>query len=145
MNSVIMKLVFFSILINFAVSIMITAVPAFDGLDTKLGMDADETASQTYSDTEILDEFGNPINANPTGEDSAQVNSNTLMDRTILGGINNIKNVIDKYMFGFVNLLNHMFSPHVPQMVFGLFKIIIGMLYSITIFELISGRRILGD
>lgn len=145
MNNLIMKLVFFSILINFSVGIMISAVPAFEGMDSRLGLDEDEVVNQSYGDSEILDQFGNPIESNPTGEDMSTINSDTLMDRTVLGGITNVIGVIDKYMFGFVIILKNMFGASVPDLVFKLIKIVLGMLYSITIFELISGRRILGD
>jgi|SRR6056297_330275 len=145
MNNLILKLVFFSILINFSIAIMISVIPGFEGLDSRLGLEQESISNQTYGNSEILDEFGNPINANPTGEDLTNVNSDTLMDRTILGGITNIIKVIDKYMFGFIILLQNLFSTFIPTIVFSFLKILIGMLYSITIFELVSGRRILGD
>ncbi|MFW6377301.1 MAG: hypothetical protein ACOCZ5_01520 [bacterium] len=145
MNNLVMKMVFFSIMLNFAVGIMITAVPAFEGMDTRLGLNEEDINNQTYGTSEILDQFGNPINANPTGEDMSTLSSDTLMDRTILGGVTNIIEVIEAYMFGFVIILQNLFGAWVPALVFNLLKIILGMLYSITIFELISGRRLLGD
>jgi len=145
MRNLILSLIFFSIMINLSTGIMMTAVPAFEGMDSRFGLGGDNVTEVNYVNNSYLDAFGNTINSNPTGEDTSNVNSNTLMDRTILGGILNIIGVLDKYLFGFVNILNAIFGSWVNEIVFSAIKYILGILYAITIFEMVSGRNILGD
>jgi len=145
MRNLVLSLIFFSIMINLATGIMMTAIPAFDGMDVKIGLGDENVTEINYVDNSYLDAFGNEINSNPTGEDMTNVNSDTLMDRTVLGGIMNIINVLDKYLFGFVNVLAKIFGAWIPELVFNGLKFILGLLYSITIFEMVSGRKILGE
>src|SRR6056297_2140083 len=145
MRNLVLGIIFFSIMINLATGIMMTAIPGFEGMDARIGLGDDNVTTIDYVNNSYMDAFSNPINSNPTGEDAANVNSDTLMDRTVLGGILNIKAVFDKFIFGFVNVLKSIFGAWVPELVFNGMKMILGLLYFIIIFELISGRKILGD
>jgi hypothetical protein len=145
MRGLILTLVFFSIILNLSVAIMIDAVPAFNGMDTRLGMNNDATYNISYSENEVLDTFGNPVNGYPTAEDSTNINSDTLMDRVSLGMLSNLSNLLNKYMFGFVNILQALFGGTVPLFVFISLKYIIGIVYSLFLIELFTGKNILGD
>jgi len=145
MRNIVIGLVFFSLLLNLSVGIMMTAVPAFEGMDNRLGLGDNDKLNQSYSDNEVLDEFGNPVNGYPTAEDSTNINSDTLMDRVGLGALSNLGNVLNKYMFGFVEVLHAIFGSYVPALIFTGMKYVIGIMYAILMIELFTGKRILGD
>jgi len=134
-----MNIVMISIFLNLAVGIMITKLPAFSGMDDKIGV-GDGTPDVNI-DNEVQDTFGESINADPNMEDPNTVNSNTIIDKATLGGLEQIKNFINKFMFGFVQILQTIFSS-VPKIVFSAMRTIISILYAFAIFELISGRRL---
>ena len=145
MRNLVMNLVMFSILINLAVGIMIAAIPAFDGMDARLGLDNDNLQNESYMQSEVYDQFNNVVDANPTGQDIDSLSADTLVDRTALGMLTNIWDTINRYMFGFIDVLHAIFGSWVPVIFFSGIKGILGILYGIAMYEIISGRQILGD
>lgn len=145
MRHLIMSLVLFSIVLNFAVAIMIDTVPAFEGMDAEMGLTAKDYTNTSYSDNEVLDQFEEPVNGYPTAEDSTNLNSDTLMDRIGLGALSSLGTLINKYMFGFVEVLKALFGAYISPIVFNGIKFIIGILYALTLIELFTGKNILGE
>jgi hypothetical protein len=145
MRNLVMNLVMFSILINLAVGIMIAAIPAFDGMDARVGLDNDNLQNASYMQTNVYDQFNNVVDANPTGQDLNSLSANTLVDRTALGMLTNLWETINKFMFGFIDVLYSIFGGFVPEIIFSGIKGILGILYGIAMYEIISGRQILGD
>jgi len=140
MKGLIFTIALFSILINFSVAIMIDLVPAFNGMDVKIGL---ENSAGYIDDNTISDEFGNPVQAYQTAEDSSTANRNTLLDRVGLGLISNLLNFLNKYLFGFIEILRAIFGTHVSPIVFSMFKSIIILLYAIAAIELFTGKRMI--
>lgn len=140
MKKLITSIVMFSLILNFAVAIMIDTVPAFVGMDKKLGLSEDDTFE--YVDNDILDEFGNPVNGYPAMQDSTNVDTNTLMDRIGLGSMTNLLNFFNKYMFGFVEVLRAVFGNYVSGYVFGVLKTLISLAYAFAAIELFTGKRL---
>lgn len=141
MKHILFSIVFFSIFVNLAVGIMMSAIPAFADMDSKLGLDGDDVS--TKIDNEVEDSFGDPINVEPSMEDPQDVNTNTLLDKSVIGGIGQIKNFLNKYMFGFVTLLQSLFTNTVAtNTMFAAIKSIITILYVITGIQLITGRSV---
>ncbi len=139
MRALVMSLAIFSIMLNFSVAIMIDSVPGFEGMDERIGLDNKET--EEYKDDKIYDQYGNPVESYPA-EDTQNVNSDTLMDRVGLGAITNVMNVIDKYMFGFINVLRSLFGTMVAPVVFSALKFLLSIAYGIALLELFTGKDI---
>lgn len=140
MKKLLLSLVMFSILLNFSVALMINVIPAFQGMDEKLGLNSNDIVE--YMDEGVLDEFGNPVNGLPAAEDSSNLNANTLMDRIGIGAILNLKNFLNKYMFGFIEVLRAVFGAYVSPAIFTGLKSIIGIVYFIASIELLTGKRV---
>lgn len=141
MRGLVIGIVIFSILINFATGIMMDAVPAFRGMDARIGI-VDEEIREEYTYENIEDEFGNPVQGYPTVQDSTSINQNTLMDRVGLGALSKLFDVINKYMFGFIDVLRALFSS-VPAYVFSVLKYMLTLMYSFVAIELFTGKRLL--
>jgi hypothetical protein len=124
---------------------MIDAVPAFEGMDSRLGLSEEDYENMSYSDNTVLDQFGEPVNGYPTAEDSTNINSDTLMDRVGLGMLSSLGNLINKYMFGFIEILQAIFGAFVSPLIFTSLKYLLGILYALTMIELFTGKNILGD
>jgi len=93
------KLMMFSILLNAAVGLMITSVPAFEIPEYRGGM---------YYNESINDEFTFEMNSsvNPTGDvEDADSAIDRLLDKLNLGIISKFLNLLDQYMYGFVNII----------------------------------------
>ena len=139
MKNLLLTLVLFSLILNFSVAIMIDVIPSFSDMDKKIGLDSAQILE--ISDTELLDQFGNPLNGYPAMEDANNVNTNTLMDRVGLGALSSILNFFNKYIFGFVQVLQAMFGAHVNAAIFTVLKSVIGLVYAIAAVELFTGAR----
>ena len=94
------KLLLFSILLNLSVGMMQTAIPIFDEVGAyRGGMYYNESMMYDFTD-----EINNTVN--PTGdlEDSGSY-FDRLLDKLNLGIIQRILKVMDKYMYGFINIM----------------------------------------
>ena len=139
MKGLILSIAIFSILINFSVAIMMDVVPAFAGMDERIGL-SDVDSIET--DDSILDEFGNPVYAYQTAEDTLTLDRNTLIDRVGLGVVSNLLNFLNRYVFGFIEILKALFGGIVSPIVFNGMKILIGLLYSLAAIELFTGKEL---
>jgi len=142
MRNLVIGLVIFSILINFSTGIMMDAVPAFQGMDARIGI-SDNEIREDYTYERIEDEFGNPVQGYPTVQDSTSINQNTLMDRVGLGAISKLTGIINKYMFGFIDVLKALFGTGVPAYVFVAMKYMLTLIYSFVAIELFTGKRLM--
>lgn len=138
MKNLLLQLVLYSILLNLSIGLMINVIPAFNDMDAKLGIDA-STVIETMDDG-LLDEFGDPLNGYPAMEDADNVNTNTLTDRVGLGAIMSIYGFFNRYMFGFVSVIQTLFGPHVNAAIFTVLKSIIFLVYVIAGIELFTGK-----
>lgn len=95
---VVLRLIFFSILLNLATGLMLDAIPAFKESTSRTG-------GVNYDSNNFVS-FTNTMNGtiNPTGdlEDSTSF-FDRLLDKLELGVIKKILTVMDQYMFGFIN------------------------------------------
>lgn len=139
MKGLVLSIALFSILINFAVAIMIDVVPAFDGMDERVGL---SDVDGIEDDDTILDEFGEPVNAYQTASDTLSLDRNTLFDRVGLGSISNLLSFLNKYVFGFVEILRALFGTLVAPIVFTGIKTLIGIIYALAAIELFTGKEL---
>ena len=135
----IFKLMIFSIMLNFAVGIMLVAIPAFNIGDTGgLSYDA------TYSDS-FVNHMNDTIKPSGVVEDAGDAIYRVL-DMIGLGFIHKIISAVDKYMFGFVNMLQAMFggvmSETLRSMLFGAMKTMITIGYILGAWVLWTGRSL---
>lgn len=123
---IVFKLMMFSIVLNFAVGIMLTALPVFDNPVYKSGVD--------YQDN-YASEFNASMSGaiNPTGdlEDLGDA-FDRLLDKIGLGAIKKLLTTIDKYMFGFVQILENIFAGGLgPDLSFMIFSVVLRPLITI--------------
>jgi hypothetical protein len=163
MNAV-FKLIFFSVMVNFAVGLLITLVPTFNGYDAYQqqygkysylsGLSYNETVAQDF-----YNETNNPLD--PTfGVQSSSTIFDRVLDKIGLGFIGQFKRLVDKYMFGIVNLLEgftsrffvdanaiklqeFLFGGNLVH--FGLFRGIITVGYVLGVIYLFTGKKILSE
>ena len=140
------KIIVFSLAINMATGITNIAVvdnagdPVFDSLSERSGM--------TYNSSDV-DSFTGGVNSavNPsTGEiqDSGDANYRVL-DMLGLGFIGRFLDVINNYMFGFLNLLQNLFTPIMgasAAVIFGILKGVITISYVLAAWALFTGKDI---
>jgi len=135
----IFKLIIFSIMLNFAVGVMMYAIPAFT-LEDRGGMTYDDT----YTDP-FVNEMNETINPSGVLEDSGDAIYRVL-DMVGLGFIHKIVTAIDTYMFGFINMMQAMFgsamSEGLRNMLFGAMKVIITIGYILGAWALWTGRSL---
>jgi hypothetical protein len=136
------KMILWFLALNFAIGITLMLVPAFNtNPETTMGMQYDSTMMAT---------FNNSI----AGEVSAdKVDSggffNRLIDIITLGYFTKFKNGIGAMLSmptGIITLLENIFSgffsPTISSFIFGGFRTIIWIMYSLMFIELITGRRL---
>ena len=131
----VLKLMMFSILLNLSVGLMITALPIFEeNPEYRGGLGYDEAG---------LIDFSNSLNGtiNPTGdlEDSSNA-FDRLLDKLNIGIISKILRVIDKYMFGFINILQGVLNLDTSIVYF--FKAMISIGYVMAAIWLWTGKNI---
>jgi hypothetical protein len=139
MKGLVLSIALFSILINFSVAIMIDVIPAFAGMDERVGL---SDVDGIEEDDTILDEFGEPVNAYQTATDTLSLDRNTLFDRVGLGAVTNLLNFLNKYVFGFVEILRALFGGIVSPILFTGLKTIIGLIYALAAIELFTGKEL---
>lgn len=99
------KMVLYSIVLNFAVGIMMTAIPVFDTNP--------EYRGGLFYDSGYVDEFNSSMSGSidPTGdlEDTSDA-FDRLLDKLHLGIIAKFLNAVDMYMFGFLKVIERVFG-----------------------------------
>jgi len=139
----IFKIMIFSIMLNFAVGMVTTAIQvsgvsgAFDptitgGLEYDSGYAANFEGgmNQSINPSGVLEDKGNAIYR--------------VLDMVNLGFIARFLETVDQYMFGFLNMMKAMFggamNPILGDMVFGALKIMITIGYILGAWWLWTGR-----
>lgn len=127
------KLIMFSIFLNLSVGLMQTAIPVFDNnSEYRGGID--------YNSNDLND-FTRQMNGtiNPTGdlEDSSNA-FDRLLDKLNIGVIGKIINLIDKYMFGFINIMQVVLN--LPNSIINFFKSLLIIGYVIASIWLWTGK-----
>ena len=154
MNTV-FKLMAFSIMLNFAVGIMLVAVVDKDGESV---FDIGDSGGLSYDDNYTSGFVGLEKDLNPSSvvEDSGNA-LYRLLDTLTLGFISKFLNTIDNYMFGFINMLKALFdsglraqNPTLANMLFGnpnllnvgVLKSLLTVAYIIGAFSLWTGKNL---
>jgi len=130
------KVIGFSILLNFAVGLMLIALPVFDVSSTG-GLQYDATYEEDFND-----EMSSAIR--PSGELEDQGDSiYRVLDTLNLGFIAKFLKMVDTYMFGFLNMLYAVFGPALGDIgipVFSILKTILVVLYVFAALQLWTGK-----
>jgi len=161
MGNMVAKLVIFSILLNLAAGVMMTAVVDSDG--NKI-FDRTSTGGAGFDDQEEYgDHFQNELEESikPAGSlDDKGDQIYRVLDMMSLGFIYKFINIVDEYMFGFVNMLDNIMGPHMEDDLritlfgsaegdsgdtdvnFGALKIIITISYILMGISLFTGKDV---
>jgi hypothetical protein len=138
MNAV-FKLMIYSMMLNFAVGIMITAIPAFE-------LDPSTRGGLNYNES-FATEFTTSMERNITPESTLEDAGNAIyriLDMLNIGFIARFINIVDAYMFGFVNVISAVFGGYMSEalrsMIFGSIKLIITIGYVLGAFRLWTGK-----
>jgi len=139
MKELVFTILFFSIVLNFAVGTLDELFPEFD-VTQKGGMSYDPGFQNDFDDT-----FNQSIN--PAGQvQKSDSFLNSLFDILGLGFITQIFNVVNQYAFGFINLLQNIFGSYLGDnlsgFLFGGIKAILSMAYVIAAFYIFTGRSL---
>ena len=130
-----LRLMIFSILLNVAVGLMQTAVPAFKDIDVYRG-------GMNYNPEGLSDfttEFNNSVN--PTGDlENAESWFDRLLDKLNLGIIQRFLRVLNNYMWGFVNVMQIVLN--IDAALLGFIKILISISYVLGSWWFWSGKDI---
>ena len=153
MANVMAKLVIFSILLNLAAAITMTAVVDIDG--NKVFDRTSQTGFQTSGTEEYSDNYITELEQtiNPSGlTEDASDQVYRVLDTIGLGFIYRFINVVDEYMYGFVNLMDNMFGPSLEDDTrailfgedgnFGVLKSIITISYILMGIYLFTGKDV---
>lgn len=104
------KLMVFSIMLNFAVGIMLTAFPIFETRGDTGGLEYSETYGEPFTTT-MEDEI------RPSGElEDAGDSIYRVLDTLSLGFISKFLTAVDTYMFGFINFLDKILGSALDNM-----------------------------
>jgi len=126
-------------MLNFAVGIMLQAIPAFD-IEDMGGLRYDDVYAEPF-----VNEMNQTINPSGLLEDRGDAIYRVL-DMIGLGFIYKIITAINTYMFGFINMMQAMFggamSEGLSNMIFGAFKVIITIGYIFGAWALWTGRSL---
>jgi len=133
----IFKLMAFSLLLNFSVGIMYTAVPAFTP-EFRGGMNYNES----YSDG-----FTVGMNGTVTPNGNLQDEGDSIyrvLDTLTLGFVSRFISAVDRYLFGFIQvlegLLGGLMGDALNTMVFGSLRVIISICYIIGAWTRWTGK-----
>jgi len=144
--NVVFKLVIFSIVLNLAVGVMMTAIPELANNPSLLG-------GQIY-DSGDADDFVSNMNqsVNPTGllEDQSDA-FDRVLDMINVGFFKRFLEMVNKYIYGFITILKRTFgrllTPALSKLLFGpgeapvgMFHIIINIGYILAAFKLWTGK-----
>lgn len=138
MNTI-FKVILFSIMLNFSVGIMMTAIPAFNEY-------SGNTAGLSY-DSNYGTDFQSQMNKsiNPTDQlDDASDLFDRILDKLQLGIVKQFLELVDRYMFGFVQMLHTMIGsyldPAVRTLIFGIMRVLITIGYVLGAIWLWTGK-----
>ena len=144
MNTV-FKLMLFSIMINFATGIMMTVVVDSSGNQVfnpanRMGLDYAENYTFQFTS-----EMNNTIQ--PTGDLEDKGNMMyRILDKLNLGFISKFLQLVDRYMFGFAQILENIFGGILGEtlrlMVFGMMRALMTIGYVMGALALWTGREI---
>jgi ABC-type uncharacterized transport system fused permease/ATPase subunit len=132
--SLIFKILYFTIALNFATGFIMQLVPEFNyhaNIDTHSEM-MGLSYNETYSD-DFTTGMNDTINPQQTITDASS-GFFQLLNKIGLGFIANIITVVDQYMYGFVNLIYSLFAGYLPS---GLATMIHVALYGMMTFAYI--------
>ena len=142
--NIVFKLMIFSILLNFSVGIMLNAIVDDSGDNVfDIGTSGGMTFDESYGD-----DFQQDLNStvNPSGllEDKGNA-IYRILDTLNLGFIAKFVTAVEKYMYGFVNMLQAMFGAQLgdaEDFIFGTFKVFIGIGYILGAWYLWTGKNL---
>ena len=145
MNAV-FKLMVFSIVLNFAVGIMVQALPGFGG-DENIDKRAGLNYSSSYT-TNFVSEMNSTIN--PTGQLEDSNRQTEIFDFLQIGFIGKFLNTIKMYIYGFIYYLDVLFGSSLDSGMrkflfgfpFGLFYSLMNVGYMIGAWRLWTGNRL---
>jgi len=160
MNAV-FKLIFFSIMVNLAIGLLMTLVPTFNGYNNYAEQYGNSyLGGLTYNDS-YMDNFHNVSQKtlDPTfGVQTSSSIFDRILDKIGLGFVSTFLRIIDKYMFGIVNIMkmftSGMFAdaPGMSDFLFGggivplgLFKGIMTIGYVLGAIWLLTGKKVITD
>lgn len=160
-RNAIVSLVLFSIILNMASGFVVVSVK-----DSSGNRVFDTTSQNGYIYNEnYSDSFVNNLELpiQPSGSiDNAGDQIYRVLDTLSLGFIYKFLDMINEYMFGFINLVDSVFGKYLDDDVriflfgnednsdlipnkLGIFKVLITILYIITGIDFFTGKNILGD
>lgn len=143
MNSV-FKLMVYSMLLNFSVGIMLIAIPAFDPAETRTS--SEYTGGLIYNNT-YAEQFTTRMNKTVTPGANVEDAGNQIyriLDMLNIGFITKFLNIVNQYMYGFINLLESVFGGYLgaelSSMIFSTLKVILSIGYLMGAWVLWTGR-----
>lgn len=129
--NMVFKLVLFSICINFAIGILMTAIP-------DIGADPTKTGGLFYDEDEavdFIDEMNTSVTPGNTLEDQADA-FDRVLDMLNVGFFSRFLDTIKRYIYGFVYLLQSIFGSYLTlelrTVLFGPGEAPIGILYMLV-------------
>ena len=144
-----MKLVFklmaFSIMLNFAVGLMLVAIVDADGNPV---FNEGDTFGLEY-DSSYTENFESGMNSTVTPEGGLEDSGDAIyrvLDMMNVGFIGRFIKTVDKYMFGFVKMMQSMIggylTPALNLMIFGALRTLIGFGYVMGAWYLWTGKDV---
>jgi len=144
-----MKLVFklmaFSIMLNFAVGLMLVAIVDADGNPV---FNEGNTFGMEY-DGAYIEDFESGMNSTVTPEGGLEDSGDAIyrvLDMMNVGFIGRFIKTVDKYMFGFVKMMQSMIggylAPALNLMIFGALRTLIGFGYVMGAWYLWTGKDV---
>jgi hypothetical protein len=129
--NIIFKIMLFSIVLNFATGLMITALP-------EIGNNPNYNINLNPSDANA-DAFMQGMNqtVSPTTESNSFFR---LLDNIVVGVISKLLGVINNYMFGFLNFMGKLLA--LDTGVINIMKSILGICYTLGAFWLWTGKNL---
>ena len=130
-----LRLMMFSIFLNLSVGLMQTAIPVFDEIDAYRG-------GMSYNES-VMKPFTTDLNnsATPTGDlEDASSAFDRLLDKLNLGIIQRILELINKYMYGFINVMQTVLN--IDGAIIAFLKTIITIGYVVGSWWLWSGKDV---
>jgi len=132
----VMKLLLFSLILNFAVGIMSNIIPVFDEYNALGGYNSD------YDDDLIIS-TNTSINPSGTIATDASDQFDQTLDNTALGMFGQLTAIINTYMFGFVVFLEKLFN--IPTAIGVIMRSIISSAYVLFTVWLFTGKNVVGE
>ncbi len=159
MANMIAKLVIFSILLNLAAGVMMTAI--VDNQGNKV-FDATSQGGYIFTATNYSDDFQSDLEKDIQPAGSLEDKGDQIyrvLDVMSLGFIYKFIKVVDKYMFGFINMMDNILGQHLESDTrailfgnqnnddlipnnFGVFKIIVSLSYILMGISLFTGKDV---